>query len=164
MKESMGCRGDVEVIIEELGREAGRLEFRNTILRSGREALALSLANRTGGDFDFFVSRMLFGDGGLTGGSPKSVQTDRTSLFGTVRVNKPVVANIDPNNGSQVIFTSVVSYDEGNGFSLNEMALQLHGSVPSGGESPSLYSMATFPGISKTQLMQLTFNWRISFI
>lgn len=164
MKESMGCRGDVEIVVESQGREVDRLAFRNTILRTGREALALSLANRTGGDFDFFVSRMLFGDGGTTGGSPKSVQTERTSLFGITRVSKPVVANIDPNNGSQVIFTSVVSYDEGNGFTLNEMALQLHGSVPPGGESPSLYSMATFPGISKTSLMQLTFNWRISFI
>lgn len=164
MKESMECRGDVDVIVESSGREVDRLSFRNTILRTGREALALSLANRTGGDFDFFVSRMLFGDGGTNGGVPKSVQTDRTSLFGTVRVSKPVVANIDQNNGSQVIFTSVVSYDEGNGSTLNEMALQLHGSVPPGGDSPSLYSMATFPGISKTSLMQLTFNWRISFI
>lgn len=164
MKDSAGCRGDVEIIIESSGSEVERLEFRNTILRTGREALALSLANRTGGDFDFFVSRMLFGDGGANGGVPKSVQTERTSLFGTVRVSKPVVSNIDPNNGSQVIFTSVVSYDEGNGFSINEMALQLHGSVPPGGDAPSLYSMATFPGISKTSLMQLTFNWRISFI
>lgn len=164
MKESMGCRGDVEVLIENDGREIDRIAFRNTILRTGREALALSLANRIGGDFDFFVSRMLFGDGGTNGGSPKSVPTERTSLFGITRVNKPVVANIDQNNGSQVIFTSVVSYDEGNGFTLNEMALQLHGSVPPGGTSPSLYSMATFPGISKTSLMQLTFNWRISFI
>lgn len=140
------------------------VEFRNTILKSGREALALSLANRIGGDFDFFVSRMLFGDGGSVGGSPKAVQADRTALFGTTRVSKPVVANIDPNDGTQVIFTSVVSYDEGNGFDINEMALQLHGSVSSGGNAPSLYSMATFPGVSKTSLMQLTFNWRISFI
>jgi hypothetical protein len=163
MNESMGCRGDIQMIVETKGR-LEVVEFRNTILRTGREALALSLANRTGGDFDFFVSRMLFGDGGAVSGVPKSVPTDRIALFGTTRVSKPVIANIDPNNGSQVSFTSVVSYDEGNGFNLNEMALQLHGSVPYGGDSPSLYSMATFPGISKTSLMQLTFNWRISFI
>jgi len=165
MREStMGCRGDVQVLIQTRDGSNDSLEFRNTILRTGREALALCLANRIGGDFDFFVSRMLFGDGGSTGGSPKSVQTDRTSLFGTTRVSKPVVANIDPNNPSQVVFTSTISYDEGNGFDINEMALQMHGSVPPDGESPSLYSMATFPGISKTSLMQLTFNWRISFI
>jgi hypothetical protein len=164
MREELGCRGDVEMIVETEG-GVQVVEFRNTILRTGREALALSLANRTGGDFDFFISRMLFGDGGAVGGTPKSVQTERTALFcNSPRVSKPVVANIDPNNGSQVTFTSVVSYDEGNGFNINEMALQLHGSVPPGGDSPSLYSMATFPGISKTSLMQLTFNWRISFI
>lgn len=163
MREDLGCRGDVEMIVETEG-GIKVVEFRNTILRTGREALALSLANRTGGDFDFFISRMLFGDLGAVGGTPKSVQTERTSLFGPTRVEKPVVANIDPNNGSQVTFTSVVSYDEGNGFNINEMALQLHGSVPPGGDRPSLYSMATFPGIHKTSLMQLTFNWRISFI
>lgn len=163
MKEAMGCRGDVQIVVEKRGR-VEVVEFRNTILSSGREALALSLANRIGGDFDFFVSRMLFGDGGATGGVPKTVQANRTALFGTTRVAKPVVANIDPNNGSQVVFTSVVSYDEGNGFEINEMALQMHGSVVPNGNAPSLYSMATFPGISKTPLMQLTFNWRISFI
>ena len=163
MRDAMGCRGDIQMIVERRGL-VEVVEFRNTILRTGREALALSLANRIGGDFDFFVSRMLFGDGGSAGGAPKSVNTQRTSLYGTTRVSKPVVANIYPNNGSQVIFTSVVSYDEGNGFDINEMALQLHGSVPPEGSSPSLYSMATFPGISKTSLMQLTFNWRISFI
>lgn len=163
MKETMGCRGDIQMIVETRGR-LEVVEFRNTILTTGREALALSLANRVGGDFNFFVSRMLFGDGGAVAGVPKTVQASRTGLFGATRVSKPVVANIDPNNGSQVIFTSVVSYDEGNGFDINEMALQMHGSVPSKATSPSLYSMATFPGISKTPLMQLTFNWRISFI
>lgn len=163
MKESMGCRGDIQMVVESRGR-VEVVEFRNTILASGREALAMSLANRIGGDFDFFVSRMIFGDGGANGGVPKAVQADRSSLFGTTRANKPVVANIDPNNRSQVTFTSVVSYDEANGFNINEMALQLNGGVPSAGDMPSLYSMATFPGISKTSLMQLTFNWRISFI
>lgn len=163
-EEMMKCRGDVEVLVEHKDAPSEIINFKNTILRSGREALALSLANRVGDDFDFFISRMLFGDGGSVSGTPKSVPTDRTSLFGTIRASKPVVANIDRNNGSQVIFTSVVSYEEANGFNINEMALQMHGSVPPGGDSPSLYSLATFPGISKTSLMQLTFNWRISFI
>lgn len=163
MNEGSKCRGEVQVVVEHKG-SVEIIEFPNTILKSGREALALSLANRINGDFDFFVSRMLFGDGGAVAGTPKAVQADRTALFGTTRVSKPVVANIDPNDGTQVIFTSVVSYDEGNGFDINEMALQLHGSVSSGGSAPSLYSLATFPGVSKTSLMQLTFNWRISFI
>lgn len=159
--ESQKCRGDVQVIIDFIDQKKEVIEFRNTILQAGREALALSLANRTGDDFDFFVNRMLFGDGGTTGGVPKVVNADRTGLFGTTRISKPVVANIDPNSNSQVIFTSVVSFDEGNNFTLNEMALQMHGPVPSGGQ---LYSMATFPGITKTAEMQITFNWRLSFI
>ena len=152
----MKCRGDVEVSIEFLDGKTKNIEFKNTILRTGREALALSLANRIGSDFDFFISRMLFGDGGAAGGIPKVVNTERNSLFGTTRVGKPVIANIDSDSGSQVIFTSVVSFGEGNGFTLNEMALQM--------QNGDLYSMATFPGISKTPQMQITWRWRLSFI
>ncbi len=156
MKEELNCRGDVEVLIEFSDGKKQNIEFRNTILRSGREALALSLANQIGSDFDFFISRMLFGDGGAAGGVPKVVTTERNGLFGTKRVSKPVVSNIDANNGSQVIFTSVVSFGEANGFTLNEMALQM--------QNGDLYSMATFPGISKTPQMQITWRWRLSFI
>lgn len=156
MNEALDCRGDVEALIEFSGGGTEKLAFRNTVLRKGREALALSLANRIGDDFDFFISRMLFGDGGVAGSSVKTVPNDRTALFGTVRANKPVVANIDPNNGSQLVLTSVVSFDEANGFSLNEMALKMN--------SGDLYSMATFPGISKTSEMQITWTWRLSFI
>lgn len=156
MKESTSCRGDVEMILESKDGSVQVVEFRNAILKTGREALALSLANRVGDDFDFFINRMLFGDGGTTGGTPKTVPADRNGLFGSTRVSKPVIANIDPNNSTQVIFTSVLSYDEGNNFTLNEMALQLH--------TGDLYSMATFPGITKTPQIQVTFNWRLSFI
>jgi phage-related tail fiber protein len=156
MKEGLGCRGDVEADIEFRRGEIERIAFRNTILRTGREALALCLANRIGNDFDFFISRMLFGDGGVVGTSPKTVPTDRNGLFGTARVNKPVVANIDPNNPSQLVLTSVVSFDEGNGFALNEMALKMN--------NGDLYSMATFPSITKTNEMQITWRWRLSFI
>jgi phage-related tail fiber protein len=156
MEELLKCKGDVSVLIEYDDGNSNKIEFRNTILTSGREALALSLANRIGSDFDFFVNRMLFGDGGTTGGVPKVVNAERNALFGSVRSSKPVVANIDPNNPSQVIFTSVVSFGEANGFTLNEMALQLN--------NGDLYSMATFPGISKTPQMQVTWNWRLSFI
>jgi hypothetical protein len=156
IKEDLICKGDVEAFIEFRSGSKKSLEFKNTILRKGREALVLSLANRVGDDFDFFISRMLFGDGGLVGSSPKVVATDRNGLFGATRVSKPVVSNIDPNNSSQLILTSVVSFDEGNGFNLNEMALQMN--------SGDLYSMATFPGVTKTQQMQITWNWRLSFI
>lgn len=156
MKDDLSCKGNVQAIIEFKNKKIETIEFKNAILRTGREALALSLANRVGDEFSFFINRMLFGDGGVTGSAPRLVNTDRTSLFGSTRARKPVVANIDPNNGSQVIFTSVIKYEEANNFVLNEMALELY--------NGELYSMATFPGITKTSQMQITWNWRLSFI
>lgn len=156
MKESITLKGDVEGIIEwEDGRKE-KVEFHNTILRGGRTALAAALANNIGNSFDYFISRMLFGDGGTSGGVPRRVDETRTGLFGSAQVSKPVISNVDPNNSTQVIFTSVVAFAEGNGTILNEMALQMN--------SGDFYSLATFPGISKTSQMQITWNWRLSFI
>jgi len=132
------------------------INFNNTILRTGRAALASALANRIGNDFDYFISKMIFGDGGTVGGTPRQVSDDRMGLYGSARVLRPVISNIDSNNPTQVIFTSVIPFDEGNGFELSEMALQLN--------NGDFYSMATFAGISKTSSMQITWNWRLSFI
>lgn len=156
MKDLLGCQGDVQAVVQFSDGTTEVLEFKNAILQTGREALAKSLANMIESDYDFFISRMVFGDGGTVGGAPRAVATDRTALYGTQRVSKPVIANIDVNNNSQVIFTSVVAYDEGNDFTLNEMALRMN--------NGQLYSMATFPGITKTSQMQITWNWRLSFI
>jgi phage-related tail fiber protein len=150
------CKGTVEVLIEYENGKKESINFNNTILRTGRAALASALSNRIGDDFDFFISKMIFGDGGTNGGVPKQVADERSGLFGSARVMRPVISNIDPNNETQVIFTSVIPFGEGNGYMLNEMALQLN--------SGDLYSMATFAGISKTSSMQITWNWRLSFI
>jgi len=104
-EERMKCKGDVQAIVERKDGAKEVIEFRNTILQTGREALALSLANMIGDDFDFFVNRMIFGDGGTTGGSPKVVSADSTGLSAAARVHTPVVANIDAATGTQVIFT-----------------------------------------------------------
>jgi hypothetical protein len=133
-----------------------QIAFPNTVLRTGREALAASLANEIGDQFDFYVSRMLFGDGGTSSGVPKSVSTARNGLFGITRATKPVIATIDPNLRTQVVFTSVLDYEEANGYTLNEMALQMN--------TGDLYSMSTFADLNKTSAMQITWNWRISFV
>jgi hypothetical protein len=151
------CHGDVQVSIKYKDQKEKIIKFKNTILRKGRMALAASLANELGGDFDFFINRMIFGNGGTTGtGVPKQVNTERNGLFGSAVVSKPIISNIDPNNPTQVVFTSVITFEEGNGETLNEMALQMH--------TGDFYSMATFPGITKTNQMQITWNWRLSFI
>jgi hypothetical protein len=148
--------GAVERIIEY---KDGRREVenvRNTILKHGRMAFALSLANQIGDSFDFYITRMLFGDGGTANGAKKYVNSDRNGLFGVTRLSKPILANIDANVRTQVIFTSVIKYDEAVGVTLNEMALQM--------SSGDLFSMTTFPDLTKTEEMQITFNWRISMV
>ena len=114
-------------------------------------------------DFDFFISKMIFGDTGANSGVPKQVLDSMDSLFGPAVSVRPVIANIDPNNETQVVFTAVIPFDDiSNNKTINEMALKLNGAP--GGSGDGLYSMATFAGISKTTQMQITWNWRLSFI
>ena len=150
------AKGDVEMIIDYKSGNQEVRDFPNTVLRSGRQALALTLANQLGDDFQFYISRMLFGDGGTQGGVKKYVNSGRDGLFGVTRLSKPVLANLDTNVNTQVIFTSVITYDEAVGVVLNEMALQMANS--------HLYSMVTFADLTKTAEMQITFNWRLNFV
>lgn len=136
--------------------EIDTLDFSNIVLKPGRRALALGLANQIGDSFSFYVTRMLFGDGGTVDGVKKYVNSDRNGLFGVTRLSKPVIANIDTDIPTKVIFTSVITYDEGVGTSFSEMALQM--------SNGDLYSMATFPDLGKTEEMQLVFNWHINYL
>jgi len=133
-----------------------KINFTNNLLKTGREALAASLANEIGDSYDYFISRMIFGDGGTSDGVPKYVNTERTGLFGLTRASKAVISTIDPNLKSQVVFTSILDFDDANDVTLNEMALQMN--------NGKIYSMATFADLNKTSSIQITWNWRISFI
>jgi len=148
--------GIVERIIEYSDGRKETSEIRNTILRKGREALASSLANNIGSVYGFYINRILFGDGGTSGGALKVVDANRSGLFGVTRASKPVISSVDKNIPSQVIFTSVLTFDDANGYALNEMALQMFNS--------DLYSMVVFADLNKTSSMQITFNWRLSFV
>lgn len=149
-------KGDVEVIAEWKDGRKEVIDIRNTVLLAGRRALAQSLANAIGDSFQFFITRMIFGDGGTQSGVKKFVNANREGLFGVTRLSKPALANIDNSVPAQVIFTSVIKFDEAVGLTLNEMALQM--------ANGQLYSMTTFPDLNKTEDMQITFNWRLNFI
>ncbi len=152
-------RGDVQMIIEHLcGRREVR-EFPNTIMTTGREALAAAISNSFTGNYSLYVNRMIFGDAGTSGGgsNTKRVSADRNGLFcGTPVASKSVIAAVDPNITTQVVFTSVLSTSDANGYALSEMALQM--------ANGDLYSMVTFPELNKTSDFQITWNWRLSFI
>ena len=158
VSETQTCKGTVEQIIEyKDGRKETRT-FPNTVVTTGRAALAMCLANDVGDQFDFFINRMIFGNNGvIASGEPKVVRPERTGLFGPVVLSKPVIASIDYQTApTQVVFTSVITFDEGNGFKLSEMAIQMYNS--------DLYSMVTFAELTKESTMQITWNWRITFV
>lgn len=155
MIDNIQPKGSVEIVLH-FRDFTKKIQFHNTVLLKGREALAASLANNIGSSYDFFISRMLFGDGGTSGGVPKHVGTERNGLFGITRAVKPVLATIDPNLASRVIFTTILSSEEANGYTLNEIALQMN--------NGDLYSMATFADLNKTSAMQITFNWSLTFV
>ena len=147
--------GAITAIIEYKNKPVEILHFPNTILEKGREMLAKVLAGQY--DNTIFVQNMLFGDGGIDQQEKKrTVTTDRNSLFGVTRAKKFVVAQIDPTTKTQAIFTTVIAFEEANGYYLSEMALQLN--------NEDIFSMATFPSLGKTDQMQITWNWRLSFV
>lgn len=154
--EDLKTVGRVKLIVTYIDGTQNEIDFNNAVLLGGRSALAASLANNIGSSYDFFISRIIFGDGGTVGGVPKFVDASRNGLFGVTRAVKPVHATIDPSLSSRVIFTTILGTDEANGYALNEMALQMN--------NGNLYSMATFPDLSKTSAMSITFNWSLSFV
>jgi hypothetical protein len=156
MNENVKALGVVSGEIEYKNGEKLFFEYKNTVLSKGRQALAASLANKFTGDYNFYISRMLFGDGGTIDGAKKNVNTNRNGLFGVTRASKPVISHVDSNMPNQVTFTSVLGFNEANGYALNEMSLQM--------STGDLYSMVTFPDLNKTSEMQITFNWRLSFV
>lgn len=150
-------KGRVEGTIEyRSGRPKEVIKFPNTVLTMGKRAFASALANKFGQGFQFYITNMIFGDGGTSGGVIKYVNADRNGLFGITRLVKPVLSVVDPTQLTQAIFTTVVAYDEAIGVVLSEMALQM--------STNDLYSMATFGDLTKTSDMQLTWLWYINFI
>jgi hypothetical protein len=155
-KEDLKIKGVVDYSIEWKDGRKEDFTVNNTILRKGRQALAKVLAGDIGDEFNFYITRMLFGDGGTLGGVKKYIDASRNGLFGTTRLSKPVISNIDNSVPEQVNVTTVIRFDELVGVTINEMATQM-----ANGE---LYSMVTFPDLSKTEEMQITFNWKYLFI
>ncbi len=156
MNDVIKGKGHVTVTIKYKNAPDRVVNFNNALLDKGRQALASSVANTFADEFDFFITKMVFGDGGTSGGVPLTVSSVRTGLFGATVISKNVVAVQDPNALHQAVFTVTLRFDEANSSAINEIALQM--------ENGDLYSMATFPDINKTSDMQITFTWRLSFV
>jgi hypothetical protein len=156
IEEYLKPKGTVEIIINY---DDGRREIiygNNAVVRKAKEAHVLGLVNQIGDAWDFYIEKMLFGTNGTLSGVPKVVEDTRNGLFGTTLLSKSVASIVNPSVATQAIFTTVITFAEGNGSTINEMALQM--------KNGDLYSMITLPGIAKTSAMQITFNWRLSFV
>jgi hypothetical protein len=139
--------------------EDGREEMmvvKNAVVRKAKEALVLGLVNQIGDSWNFYIEKMLFGTNGTVGGVPKVIEDSRNGLFGTTLLSKSVSSQVNPTVSTQAIFVTVISFSEGNGNIINEMALKM--------KNGDIYSMITLPGIAKTSAMQLTLSWRISLV
>ena len=133
--------------------------MKNTILDAGRDALAACLTNDINDPFDFYIKSMIFGTNGTTGDgtTTRYVDSGRNGLFGTTLITNPVFSSISTGSPATAIFTSILAYSSlANGSALSEMALVM--------ANDNLYSMITFPSLTKTSNMQLTINWSISVL
>lgn len=149
------CMGWVKYTIDYDTGERTQGIIRNTVLATGKSTLANVLANLTI-ESNSYISQMIFGTNGTVNNVPKFVEDSRTGLFGPTLLSKNVIASVDPAAPTTVTFTSVVAFNEAVGFVLSEMALQMNGG--------QLYSMITFPDLSKTSSMQLTYDWAVTFL
>jgi hypothetical protein len=156
IEDQVKCIGWIDAVIEYKDGRREEMHFHNTVLRKGRQALAKALTNSFGDGFNYYVSRMVFGDGGTAAGATKFVDTNRTALFGLTRATKPVVAGVDPTTPTKAIFTSVLTFADANGFVLSEMGLVMNNN--------EMYSLSTFPDLTKTDQMQITWSWSVNFV
>jgi hypothetical protein len=156
LEEQIKAKGDVEIIIDYVNGKKDTLLIKNAILKRSKEASVKGLVNQIGGEWSFYIEKMIFGTNGRSMGVPKVVEDSRNGLFGPTLLSKNISAIVNPNISTQAIFTTVVTSSEGNGNTIDELALQM--------KNGDLYSMTTFGGISKTSSMQITFNWRLSFV
>jgi hypothetical protein len=129
------------------------MEFHNMVLNSGKEFLAKCLLEGS----KPIIANILFGDGGTEdNGQPKEVSPNRDKLHGITRVKKSVIAQIDPDTPTQVIFSMVIDENEGNEYPLNEMGLEL--------SDGTLFSLSTFANLNKNDQMEISYWWFVSFV
>ncbi len=153
MKDLVKSRGFIEgKITYKNTDEIKTVRFDNTILAGGKEFLAKCLLEDAP---KLHITHMLFGDGGTVNGNAKIISPTQDKMFGVTRVRKPVVAQVDPETPTQIIFSVVVNEEEGNDFPLNEMALEL--------SDGTLFNLSTFADLNKTEQMEIAWSWFVCF-
>ena len=148
--------GEVLITIDYENGEQKTMLYKNAVVKTAKEASVLGLVNQIGDSWQFYIDKMIFGTNGTSGSTPKVVEDSRNGLFGTTLLSKSVSSTINASSSTQAIFTTVIAFSEGNGSTINEMALVM--------KDGNLYSMMTFTGIAKTSAQQIIINWKISML
>jgi hypothetical protein len=155
MKELIQPKGYIQAKIKYKNSKIEILKFQNNVLDLGKSFLSSCLLEKHVSPLH--VKSMLFADGGTVNGVPKDVITSSTTVSGTVRLKKDVIAQIDPELPTQAIFSAVINYEEGNDFTLNEMGLLLS-------DNETMFSLSNFANLNKTDQMEIAWSWYILFI
>lgn len=145
-------KGNINLKIEYSDGKEEFISFENSALKKGRISVAKSMIKD---EPKSYITHVIFGDGGTENGKKKTVTSDLNNLFGTTRVVKPVIAQIDPDNQNRIILITAIEKDEGNNYTINEMAIKLN--------TDELISMATFKDINKNNTMRLAWTWILTF-
>ena len=148
-------KGYIDIIVENM--ESGKIihrERQNTVLLTGRSALARGLANEFTGTFEFYVNSMVFGTSGEDANVPRKVDPGRESLYSSSEAAEvSVTKDWSADYPDRSTFTGKLLTTHAVGLTLNEAALKL--------ANGDLFSMVTFGGLSKTNQLQFTLNWTI---
>lgn len=156
IQESINSQGFVEIVVTDVKtNEVTERHHQNTVLLSGKSLMARSLAGEVNDPFDFYIYSMEFGVGGLDGSTPKTVNAGLTSLHLGSGVEVLVGRAYSNSSPTQATFTGTLNTETGNGLNINEAALKT--------ANGTLFSMITFPNLSKTSSQQITLNWTIVF-
>jgi hypothetical protein len=154
MNELLCPKGYIQAKIKYKNEKIEILRFKNQVLNKGKSFLARCLLEEN--KSTIYIANMLFGDGGTINGIPKEVSPSIEHLSGVTRIKKAVVSQIDLESPMQAIFTVIIGEEEGNDFTMNEMGLEF--------SDESLFSLSTFADFNKTDQMEITWSWNVSFL
>jgi len=154
MQDKILVRGHIIGKIRYLNGSVEHFDFPNTVLNCAKVRMADFLINES--PKPIHITHVLFGDGAFEAGEKKEPSPTRTSLFGIVRANKKVVRQVDPEIPTQLIFSITLENEDANGHVLNEMALQMN--------DGELFSISTFPNLTKTDDFAVDWLWIVNFV
>jgi len=156
MNDIVQANGYVDLTLRNLDDGTTKQErIKNTVLMGGKTVLAKALS-QIYEEYDFFIDKMVFGSGGKSGSSIKTIDPSATTSLFHQEFEIAAVNGWDIDYPNMARFTGTIgSATPGYTLDLNEMGLMT--------SSGQLFSMVTFSGFTKSSSIEFTLNWTIVF-